>query len=107
MKLNSDESIERHKAMLVVKGYKQIEGFDYQDTFSLVAKLTIVKIFLALTTIHKWHLSKMDVHNAFFNGNLNEKIYIDLTPSYQIKGKHHGRNERLICRLHKSFYGLK
>lgn len=52
--LNGD--VERYKAQLVAKGYNQIESLDYKDRFSPVAKLTIVRIFIALATSKQWSI---------------------------------------------------
>ena len=90
IKCKSDGLIERHKARLVAKGYTQQEGMDFFDIFSLVSKLVIVKVLLAL----------VDVNNAFLYGYFFEKVYIDLPLGYQPvvvvpQGK------KLVCKLNK------
>ena len=57
IKTNSDGSIERFKARLVVKEYSQYYDMDYEETFVLVAKMTIVRNLIVVASIRQWCIS--------------------------------------------------
>lgn len=56
IKYNVDGTIERYKARLVILGYNQVAGIDYNETFAPVAKMVSVRVFLAVAAIHEWEL---------------------------------------------------
>jgi len=76
-KLNENGEVIRNKARLVCKGYAQQEGIDFEETFSLVARLEAIRMFLALSSFQKFKVFQMDVKSTFLNGDLEEEVYIE------------------------------
>ena len=70
LKKNSEENVIKHKARLVVKGYVQRQGVDFEEVFAPVARLDIVRLILALTFHHGWEVHHLDVKLALLNGDL-------------------------------------
>ncbi|KAJ9557316.1 LOW QUALITY PROTEIN: hypothetical protein OSB04_011930 [Centaurea solstitialis] len=83
-------------------GYSQAYGIDYDETFSPVAKMSSVRICIALAAIHHWPLHQLDVKNAFLNGVLEEEVYMEQPPGFIVK-----EEASKVCRLRRSLYGLK
>jgi hypothetical protein len=77
VKHNADGSVNKYKARLVAKGYAQTYGIDYEETYSPVAKMTIVKAIITMVATKGWSLHQMDVKNAFLHGDLQEEVYME------------------------------
>ena len=86
----------------MAKGYTQKEGFDYKETFTPVAMIKSIKILLSIITHMDYEIWQMDVKTAFLNGSLDETIYI-----VQPEGFIEKCQEKKVCKLQKSIYGLK
>lgn len=100
IKYNYNGTIEHFKAQLVILCNNQGEGIDFNETFTLVAKMVSICVFLAVAIIHSWKLHQIDVHNVFLQGDLDEEVYKILPPGFF--GSSHGK----VCQLCKSLYGL-
>jgi len=97
-----DGGRKRYKARLVVKGFAQKKGIDFDEIFSPVVKMTSIRTILSLMAVEDLHLEQLDVKTTFLHGDLEEEIYMQQPQGYEVKGK-----EKLVCRLKKSLYGLK
>ena len=75
-----DGSAERLKARLIAKCFSQVEGIDYNETFSLVSKMNSIRLVLSLVALHKWEVHQMDVKYTFLHGDLQEEIYMEQPP---------------------------
>jgi len=102
VKHNVNGSGSRYKARLVAKGYAQTYGIDYEETYSPVAKMTIVRAIIALGATKGWSLHQMDVNNLFFHGDLQEEVYMEQPLRYVDQTR-----PDLVCRLKTNLYGLK
>ncbi|CAL1395618.1 unnamed protein product [Linum trigynum] len=103
MKYLSTSDIERNKARLVAKGYTQREGIGYMDTFALVVKITIVRLFLVVAVVRNWHLHQLDINNAFLHGDLTKDVYRKLPQG--VAAPANIRNP--VSKLRRAIYGLK
>ncbi|CAM8944664.1 unnamed protein product [Rhodiola kirilowii] len=101
-KMDDKGVVVRNKARLVVKGYNQQEGIDYDETFAPVARLEAIRLLIAYSTYHGFTLQQMDVKMAFLNGVLKEEVYVSQTPGFEDKD-----HPNHVYVLDKALYGLK
>jgi hypothetical protein len=101
-KLNEYGQITRNKARLVCKGYAQIEGIDFEETFFPVARMEAICLLLAYACSKNVKVYHMDVKSTFLNGELEEEVYIEQPEGFQLS-----ENTDYVCKLKKVLYGLK
>jgi hypothetical protein len=94
--------VTRNKAQLVAKGYAQVTGLDFEETFAPVARLESIHILLAYAAHHSFKLFKMDMKSAFLNGPIKEEVYVEQPPGFM-----DDRYPDHIYKLSKVLYGLK
>ena len=81
-KLNVDGSIERYKACLVIKGFYQKEGIDFNAVFAPVVCASTVRLFLLIVACFNMECHSIDINNAFIQGTVAERIYMRQPPGY-------------------------
>jgi hypothetical protein len=101
-KMNEKGQVVRNKARLVCKGYAQVEGQDFDETFAPVARLEAIKIFLAYSLHKKFKVYQMDVKSTFLNGDLEEEVYMEKPEGFSLTD-----NPDYVCKMKKDLYGLK
>ena len=74
IKHTADVSIEKHKARFVARGFSQVEGIDYEETFAPVARYTSIRTIIAIAKSMGWKLHQMDVKIAFLNGEIEKEF---------------------------------
>jgi hypothetical protein len=102
LKHATDGSIEKYKARFVARGFSQVEGVNYDETFAPVARYTSIRVVISIAAEMGWKIHQMDVKTAFLNGLIEEEVYIEQPLGFEV----HGR-ESHVCRLKKALYGLK
>jgi hypothetical protein len=92
----------RNKATLVEKGYAQVVGLDFEESFSPIARFESIRILLAYDAHHYFNLNQMDVKSAFLNGTIKEEVYVEQPPGFE-----DDRYPDHVYKLSKALYGLK
>lgn len=130
-KYNKHGEIERRKARIVARGFNQIPGIEYNETYSPVVKLSSLRFLIGLAVEENFKLHQMDVNTAFLNGDLEEEIYMEKPEGIErflqeimmeeienedqtmynlareMLDDMRKSSNRKVCQLKKSLYGLK
>jgi thioredoxin reductase len=102
VKQNPEGKVEWYKTQLVAKGYSQMYGIDYDETFAPVTKMSTMRTLNSMVVNDGWKLHQLNVKNVFLHGDLMKELYMEISPGFgmtQTVGK--------VCRLKKSLYELK
>ena len=99
IKYDQHGNVQRFKARLVAKGFKQVTGIDFNETFAPVARQSTLRLLLTIAAVKNWEIQNVDIKTAFLNGDLEEDIYMDIPPGFDVPGK--------VWKLRKTLYGLK
>jgi hypothetical protein len=102
VKRNADGSIERYKGRVVAKGYNQRPSFDYIEIFAPTVKMPTIRVVLAISALHDYHLHSIDISHAYLNGEMDCDVYME-----QPEGFAEGNPRQTVCLVQKSIYGTK
>nr|GEU99783.1 retrovirus-related Pol polyprotein from transposon TNT 1-94 [Tanacetum cinerariifolium] len=101
-KHDEENTVIRNKTRLVVRGYRQEEGINFEESFASVARMEAIRIFLAYATHKGFTVYQMDVKTAFLHGSLKEDLYVCQPEGFIDSGY-----PSHVYKLKKAFYGLK
>lgn len=100
IKRNPDGKLERYRARLVARGFSQIEGIDYSNTYAPTASMSSIRMLFAHAAAKQLLTAQFDIKTAFLYGDLDEEVYLEQPDGFVV-------NKNKVWRLHKSLYGLK
>lgn len=102
LKRNEEGKIVKHKARVVAQGYTQKFGEDFEEVYAPVTQHATFRTFLTVAAKRNMTVKHLDIKTAYLYGVLEEEVFMRQPPGCGAKGK-----EKLVCRLHKSIYGLR
>ena len=92
-----------HKARFVAKGYSQVQGSDYSETFAPTPKMSTIRMLMQISAENNLTVHQMDVKTAYLNAPIDCEVYLTQPEGFEVKQG----DVKLVWRLHKSLYGLK
>lgn len=95
-----DENNERFKARIVAKGFTQERGINYIDKYAPVMRFETLRLVFSIAAMNKWSMKQLDAKNAFLNGKLDHKVYLEPPDGLS-------KNKDEVWKLERSLYGLK
>ena len=84
---NDDEKLLKYKGRLVVKGFDQNQGTDFDEIFSPIVKMCSIQVILGLAASMNLELEQLDVKIVFLHGDLDEEIFMEQPEGFKVKGR--------------------
>jgi len=100
IKRNPDGTINRYRARLVARGFSQIHGLDFHETYAPTASMSVIRLLIAYAAVERLKMSQFDIKTAFLYGDLDEEVYMSQPEGFV-------KDDTKVWRLNKSLYGLK
>ena len=94
----------KHKARLVIRGFKDKNTYDLKDTYAPVSRLVLIRAVLAIINKYDLDVCQMDVKTAFLNGKIEDEIYMEIPEGVNVSEKFRREN---VCKIERALYGLK
>ncbi|GJS09344.1 zinc finger, CCHC-type containing protein [Tanacetum coccineum] len=99
-KLKVDGTIEKFKASLVIQGFKQKSGIDYFDTYAPMARISTIRLLIAMASIHNLIIHQMNVKTAFLNAKLEEEVYMNQPQGFIMRGNENKYSRVIGCLMY-------
>ena len=94
----------KYKARLVIRGFKDKNVYNLQETYAPVSRLALIRSVLAIVNKYNLKVCQMDVKTAFLNGTVDDEIYMEIPEGIDVSTD--TRREK-VCKIEKALYGLK
>ena len=104
LKFGPSGEITKYKAIFVAKGFSQIPGRDYNETYSPTTRFSTIRVLISYALYKNTKLKQMDIKSAYFNNDIEEEIFMQQPKGFKNFDK---QGNPLIYKLRKSIYGLK
>ena len=88
-KQDADGNVQKHKAIMVARGFTQQPDIDFNETFAPVARMDTIRRVFAIAAQNKWPIYQLDVKSTFLDGYLEEEVYVEHPQGYEVLGQEH------------------
>jgi hypothetical protein len=103
IKRNQDGSIKKYKACYIVRGFSQIFGQDYHDTWAPTATFASLRMLFTVAASNQWAVESFNITAAYLHGAIDEDLWVKVPDGMPVPEEHRGKS----LKLDKGLYGTK